>query len=99
MEQKTAAPTPDDAKDIIEVAQQLSLLSAKLLKGNPFFALGALSLATAQVGVFVGIKYESLIQLISDHFESCMLLEVEREFKEAGGLEIFLSKQTDGKKD
>ncbi len=99
MEQKTAAPTPDDAKDIIDAAQELALLAAKLVKGNPFFALGALTLATAQVGVFVGIKYDSLIKLISDHFESAMLLEVEREFKEAGGTEPFLSKQTDERQD
>jgi hypothetical protein len=99
MEQKTAAPTPDDAKDIIDAAEQLALLAAKLVKGNPFFALGALSLATAQVGVFVKIPYNGLIQLISDHYESVMLLEVEREFKEAGGTEPFLAKQTDGKKD
>jgi hypothetical protein len=97
MEQKTAAPTPDDAKDIVDAAQELALLAAKLMKGNPHFALGALALSTVQVGVFVGITYDSLIQLISDYFERAMLLEVEREFKEAGGQEIFLSKQTDGK--
>jgi len=97
MEQKTAAPTPDDARNIIDAAQELALLAAKLVKGNPLFALGALSMATAQVGVFVKIPYASLIQLISDHYETGMLVEVERELKEAGGLEIFLSKQTDGK--
>jgi len=95
MEQKTAAPTPDDAREIIDAAQELALLAGKILKGNPFFALGALSLATAQVGVFVGTKYNELIQLISDHYESCMLLEVEREFRDSGGTEPFLSKQTD----
>lgn len=97
MEQKTAAPTSDDAKTIIDAAQELALLAAKLVKGNPLFALGALSMAVAQVAVFVKIPYVSLIQLISDHYETGMLLEVEREFREAGGQEIFLPKQTDGK--
>ena len=95
MERKQAAPTPDEARAIIDVAEELALLAAKLLKGNPLFALGALSMATAQVGVFVKIPYVSLIQLISDYYETGMLLEVEREFQEAGGQEIFLPKQTD----
>ena len=99
MEQKPAAITPDDAKNTIDAAQELALFAGKRLKGNPFFALGALSLATAQVSVLVGTKYRELIQLVSDHYESCMLLEVEREFKEAGGTEPFLPKQTDARKD
>lgn len=84
--------SPEDMDMIQSAANELAMKAAELVRQNPYFALGALSLATATVGALVKINFQELTKLVWDHYEHAMLQEVAKELREAGDTAVFLPK-------
>ncbi len=84
--------SPEDMEMIRVAANELAMKAAELTRQNPYFAMGALSLATATVGAIIKIEYAQLVKLISDHYEHALLQEVADEFRAAGAGVVMVPK-------
>ena len=74
----------EDSEKIYKAACSLIMEASRLLDRNPVFAVGALSLALTTAAGFCNMPYQSLIDLVSQHYENYLLNQLNNELKEKG---------------
>jgi hypothetical protein len=77
---------------IRDAARELAMQAPGLVRQNPYFALGALSLAVANIAVICKVKYTDLLTVLQAHYEHALLEEVEAELKAAGDADVMVQK-------
>lgn len=83
---------PEDMELIRTAARDLAMMAPDLVRKNPYYALGALSLAHAHVAAICKVSYADMVQVLSQHYEHALLEEVEAELRAAGDPDVMVRK-------
>ncbi len=76
---KDDAIPPEDAQLILSAAAELMFRAPPLVKDNPQYAIGALSVALGTAAAMALVPYPDLIDMLSRHYEQELLRQVNEE--------------------
>jgi hypothetical protein len=96
MAKKTPLERLTSSADLLEKVRaagaELAISSAGLVGADPYLALVALMLATGHVAAVLKFPYESLVKMITEHYEWVLLQEAEQELADAGAPVVMVRK-------